>query len=96
MQRRWRHDLVGQPPQGQQAATGRSRNVYPQVPDKAHLVQRLGLTRAYVLGEGITALCGQRFVPTRDPAGLTLCAGCEAMWRRLSDNGPKPAPRRRL
>lgn len=65
------------------------------VPVKAHLVQRVGLTRAYVLGEAITALCGHRFVPTRDPAGRELCGGCEVVWRRLSDTGPEPAPRRR-
>lgn len=48
-----------------------------QPPVHAHIVRRRGLTRAYVLGLPITAMCGHRFIPTRDPAGLKLCPGCE-------------------
>ncbi len=47
-----------------------------RAPVHAHLVRRRGLTRAYVLGLPITAMCGHRFIPTRDPAGLPPCRGC--------------------
>ena len=42
----------------------------------AHIVFTDGLTRAYVLGLAVTALCGQQFVPTRDPRGYPICEQC--------------------
>jgi hypothetical protein len=34
--------------------------------------------RGYVLGEEITALCGEKFIPTRDPYQYPVCEGCRA------------------
>ncbi len=34
--------------------------------------------RGYVLGEEITALCGERFIPTRDPYQYPVCEACRA------------------
>lgn len=45
----------------------------------AHIVdQRAGqdATAAYVLGTDLVALCGFRWVPTRDPHGYPLCRSC--------------------
>ena len=32
--------------------------------------------RGYVLGEEITALCGEKFIPTRDPNKYPVCEAC--------------------
>jgi hypothetical protein len=31
---------------------------------------------AYILGDELVALCGRRWVPTRDPKSLPLCRAC--------------------
>ena len=46
----------------------------------AHLVPRAGLTGAYVLGLPVSAICGIRFVPSRNADPLPLCAGCARRW----------------
>jgi hypothetical protein len=35
--------------------------------------------RGYVLGEEITALCGEKFIPTRDPNKYPVCEACRAV-----------------
>jgi hypothetical protein len=51
----------------------------------AHFARKDDVTRAYVTGEAIVALCGKKWVPTRDPKGYPLCPTCkerkEAGWR---------------
>jgi hypothetical protein len=51
---------------------------------RAHIVEgKDKVTRAYVLGEPIVALCGKKWVPSRDPDGLPICPACvEALHRR--------------
>jgi len=48
---------------------------------KAHFVQEFGLVDAMVNGDEVVAICGWRFVPTRDPAGLRICKRCLAIQR---------------
>jgi hypothetical protein len=52
-------------------------------PEVAHIGRREDITRAYVTGEPITALCGAVFVPTRDPSRYPVCEACEQMMARL-------------
>jgi len=51
----------------------------------AHYARKDDVARAYVTGEAITALCGKRWVPTRDPARYPVCPTCverkAAGWR---------------
>ncbi len=42
----------------------------------AHIIRKDDQMRGYVLGEEITALCGERFIPTRDPNKYPVCEGC--------------------
>jgi hypothetical protein len=42
----------------------------------AHIIRKDDQMRGYVLGEEITALCGERFIPTRDPERYPVCEGC--------------------
>lgn len=43
----------------------------------AHYVRKSDLMRAYVDGESIIALCGKRWVPTRDPERFPVCPTCK-------------------
>lgn len=42
----------------------------------AHYVRAEDATRAYVEGTPITALCGKKWVPTRDPERYPICPTC--------------------
>jgi hypothetical protein len=50
----------------------------------AHIGRAEDVTRAYITGEAITALCGKRFVPTRDPDRYPVCQRCKAILEGLS------------
>lgn len=44
----------------------------------AHIIRKGDQMRGYVLGEEITALCGEKFIPTRDPYQYPVCEACRA------------------
>lgn len=43
----------------------------------AHYARKDDVTRAYITGEAIVALCGKKWVPTRDPKNYPLCPTCK-------------------
>ncbi len=43
----------------------------------AHYARKEDVTRAYITGEAITALCGKKWVPTRDPKNYPVCPTCK-------------------
>lgn len=43
----------------------------------AHYVRKSELMLAYVEGQAITALCGKRWVPDRDPERYPICPTCK-------------------
>jgi hypothetical protein len=45
----------------------------------AHYAMKVLITDAYVFGTPLTALCGETFVPSRDPENLPVCPKCQAM-----------------
>ena len=51
----------------------------------AHYCRKDDVTRAYITGEAIEALCGKKWVPTRDPSRYPVCPTCverkAAGWR---------------
>jgi hypothetical protein len=51
----------------------------------AHYAKKADIARAYVTGEAIVALCGKKWVPTRDPKRYPICPTCAerkaAGWR---------------
>jgi hypothetical protein len=52
-------------------------------PHVAHIVEgKDRVTRAYVTGEAVRALCGKRWVPSRNPDGLPVCRACVAELER--------------
>jgi hypothetical protein len=50
----------------------------------AHYAKKDAIARAYVTGEPIVALCGKKWVPSRDPSRFPVCPTCkelkEAGW----------------
>ncbi len=58
-------------------------------PSKAHIARADEVTEAYVMGSEITALCGYRWVPSRDPAGLPVCPDCKAIALQTSGGLPE-------
>ncbi len=43
----------------------------------AHYARKDDVARAYVTGEAIVALCGKKWVPTRDPQNYPVCPTCK-------------------
>lgn len=47
-------------------------------PQVAHIVMPASaVTKAYIEGTEVIALCGKRWVPTRDPKRLPVCRECK-------------------
>lgn len=49
----------------------------------AHIGRADEVSRGYVTGQPITALCGKRFVPTRDPDRYPMCPRCSAIMSQI-------------
>lgn len=55
----------------------------------AHIViPKEAVTRAYVTGEAVIALCGKRWVPTRDPTVYPICPTCKEVYSAHFGHGP--------
>lgn len=71
-------------------------------PQVAHIVKTdpgesaaAKVTEARVFGYPVEALCGERFVPQRDPTKLPLCGICKEiyeMYRQMSDGNLGETP----
>jgi len=42
----------------------------------SHVIRKADEMKGYVLGEEVTALCGKRWVPSRDPQRYPVCPTC--------------------
>lgn len=49
----------------------------------AHYAPKEKVAEAYVTGIAITALCGKRWVPTRDPEKFPVCPDCQRCYDEL-------------
>ncbi|TMK63921.1 MAG: DUF3039 domain-containing protein [Actinobacteria bacterium] len=45
----------------------------------AHYCRKADVARAYVTGEAIVALCGKKWVPSRDPSRYPVCPTCREL-----------------
>lgn len=52
-----------------------------------HIVSRDDEMKGYVLGEEIVALCGHRFVPSRDPRKYPVCQACKDVLSSMIGDG---------
>ena len=51
----------------------------------AHYARKDEIARAAVLGGTVTALCGHRFQPVRDPSRFPVCPRCKELAALLDD-----------
>lgn len=50
----------------------------------AHYVRKADIVRSAVTGEPVVALCGKKWVPSRDPERYPVCPTCRELYGRLS------------
>lgn len=50
----------------------------------AHIIRKADQMRAYVHGEAVTALCGKRWVPNRDPERFPVCPECRTVFDAIT------------
>jgi hypothetical protein len=53
----------------------------------AHIIRKDDQMRGYVMGEEVTALCGEKFIPTRDPERYPVCEGCKQALMLMRASG---------
>jgi hypothetical protein len=53
----------------------------------AHYANKTEITRAAVMGGLVTALCGFRFAPVRDPQRFPVCPKCRKLAGMLGIGG---------
>lgn len=49
----------------------------------SHIIRRSDWAAAYFEGRAVEALCGKRWVPTRDPERFPLCPECKQLAEAL-------------
>ena len=57
----------------------------------AHYVRKEKIVESAVTGQPITALCGKKWIPSRDPKKFPICPTCKeihAGMRKEPDNNP--------
>ncbi len=52
----------------------------------AHICRKEDIARAYVTGEAIEALCGKKWVPSRDPDRYPVCPSCKEALSSLGNS----------
>lgn len=56
----------------------------------SHIVSRDDQMLGYVMGKEITALCGKRWVPSRDPERFPVCPDCKRVLEERRRGTPPP------
>jgi hypothetical protein len=49
----------------------------------AHIIRKKDELRGYVQGKPVVALCGKRWVPSRDPQKFPVCPTCQEVLAAL-------------
>lgn len=52
----------------------------------SHYVERNALMEAMVNGTPTVALCGKKWVPTRDGMKFPICPECKEVWESLEED----------
>jgi hypothetical protein len=50
----------------------------------AHYVRKTDILKSAVEGVVIEALCGKRWIPTRNPDGYPICPSCKAIYDEMA------------
>ena len=51
----------------------------------AHYVRKEKILESALTGEAVTALCGKKWVPGRDPEKFPVCPECREIWEGLRE-----------
>ena len=54
----------------------------------AHYVRKEKILESALSGDAVRALCGKKWVPTRDPSRFPVCPTCKEIYESLAE-GPK-------
>lgn len=54
----------------------------------AHYVSKSDLERATFTGVPATALCGKKWLPTKDPSRYPVCPDCKAIYNQMQPGDP--------
>ncbi len=52
-------------------------------PKYAHYAESVSVTEGYVLGKPVLAVCGELFIPSRDPKKFPVCPICKKIIEAL-------------
>jgi len=53
----------------------------------AHIVKKDDQMAGYVMGAMVTALCGKKWIPSRDPEKYPVCPTCVEVWSMMKLGG---------
>lgn len=53
----------------------------------AHYVDKVEMTKSAVTGQPVIALCGKKWVPSRDPQKFPVCPDCKKIYEALKAAG---------
>lgn len=53
----------------------------------SHIIRKDDQMKGYVMGEPVTALCGKRWVPSRDPERYPVCPTCVEVLQAIRAAG---------
>ena len=51
----------------------------------SHYVRKEKILESALTGEAVTALCGKKWVPGRDPEKFPVCPECREIWEGLRE-----------
>jgi hypothetical protein len=54
----------------------------------AHYVKKEKIVESAVTGKAVRALCGKKWIPSRDPGKYPVCPVCKEIYDGLSRNSP--------
>lgn len=54
----------------------------------SHFVRKEKIVESAVLGNPVTALCGKKWVPSRDPEKFPVCPACKEIYEGLRPEPP--------
>lgn len=49
----------------------------------AHYAESASVTEGYILGKLVLAICGESFIPSKDPLKLSICPKCKELAESL-------------
>jgi hypothetical protein len=55
----------------------------------SHYVKKEKVVESAVTGKAVRALCGKKWIPSRDPEKYPICPACKEIYDGIKDKSPK-------